>query len=214
MQALLFDLDGTLVDSSKGIANSFQHTFDELKFPQPDAKTIRSFMGPPLISSFKATLPNSLVDQAVTIYRQYYHKKGQYESTLFPHITEALTALKNEGLQLYVTTSKYEPVALQMCQDLEIANYFNGIYGSSSDRVHKADVIQYALSTNSISSNKALIIGDTKFDLIGGQTVGIKTMAVTWGFGELDDLLLYSPDYICHTPLEILSTLKNRFTNL
>ena len=165
-------------------------------------------MGPPLISSFKATFPNSLVDQAVTIYRQYYHKKGQYESTLFPHITEALTALKNEGLQLYVTTSKYEPVALQMCQDLEIANYFNGIYGSSSDRVHKADVIQYALSTNSISSNKALIIGDTKFDLIGGQTVGIKTMAVTWGFGELDDLLLYSPDYICHTPLEILSTLK------
>lgn len=208
MQALLFDLDGTLVDSSKGIANSFQHTFDELKFPQPDAKTIRSFMGPPLISSFKATLPNSLVDQAVTIYRQYYHKKGQYESTLFPYITEALTALKNEGLQLYVTTSKYEPVALQMCQDLEIANYFNGIYGSSSDRVRKADIIQYALSTNSISNDKALIIGDTKFDLIGGQTIGIKTMAVTWGFGELDDLLLYSPDYICHTPLEILSTLK------
>ena len=208
MQALLFDLDGTLVDSSKGIANSFQHTFDELKVPQPDAKTIRSFMGPPLISSFKATLPDSLVDQAVAIYRQYYHEKGQYESTLFPHITEALTALKNESLQLYVTTSKHEPVALQMCQDLEIANYFNGIYGSSSDRVHKADVIQYALSTNSISNDKALIIGDTKFDLIGGQTIGIKTMAVTWGFGELDDLLLYSPDYICHTPLEILSTLK------
>ena len=208
MQALLFDLDGTLVDSSKGIANSFQHTFDELKFPQPDAKTIRSFMGPPLISSFKATLPNSLVDQAVTIYRQYYHIKGQYESTLFPHITEALTALKNEGLQLYVTTSKYEPVALQMCQDLEIANYFNGIYGSSSDRVHKADVIQYALSTNSISSNKALIIGDTKFDLIGGQTIGIKTMAVSWGFGDLEELLLYSPDFICHSPLEILETLK------
>ena len=208
MQALLFDLDGTLVDSSKGIANSFQHTFDELKVQQPDAKTIRSFMGPPLISSFKTTLPDSLVDQAVAIYRQYYHEKGQYESTLFPHITEALTVLKNEGLKLYVTTSKHEPIALQMCQDLEIANYFNGIYGSSSDRVHKADVIQYALSTNSISNDKALIIGDTKFDLIGGQTIGIKTMAVTWGFGELDDLLLYSPDYICHTPLEILSTLK------
>jgi len=208
MQALLFDLDGTLVDSSKGIANSFQHTFDVLKVPEPDAKTIRSFMGPPLISSFEATLPEDLVDQAVTIYRQYYHEKGQYESTLFSHITEALTALKNEGLQLYVTTSKYEPVALQMCQDLEIATYFHGIYGSSPDRVHKADVIQYALSSNGIPRDQALIIGDTKFDLIGGQTVGIKTMAVTWGFGDLDDLLLYSPDYICHTPLEILSTLK------
>ena len=208
MQALFFDLDGTLVDSSKGITESFQHTFDTLKVPQPDLKTIRSFMGPPLISSFEATLPEALVDQAVTIYRQYYHEKGQYKSTLFPQIVEALKALQDENIPLYVTTSKHEPVALQMCQDLEIANYFNGIYGSSSDRVHKADVIQYALSTNSISNDKALIIGDTKFDLIGGQTVGIKTMAVTWGFGELDDLLLYSPDYICHTPLEILSTLK------
>lgn len=53
-----------------------------------------------------------------------------------------------------------------------------------------------------------MIIGDTKFDLIGGQTVGIKTMAVTWGFGDLDELLLYSPDFICHSPLDILETLK------
>ena len=75
MQALFFDLDGTLVDSSKGITESFQHTFDTLKVPQPDLKTIRSFMGPPLISSFEATLPETLVDQAVTIYRQYYHEK-------------------------------------------------------------------------------------------------------------------------------------------
>lgn len=75
MQALFFDLDGTLVDSSKGITESFQHTFDTLKVPQPDLKTIRSFMGPPLISSFEATLPEALVDQAVTIYRQYYHEQ-------------------------------------------------------------------------------------------------------------------------------------------
>ena len=49
---------------------------------------------------------------------------------------------------------------------------------------------------------------DAKFDLIGGQTVGIKTMAVTWGFGDLEELLLYSPDFICHSPLDILETLK------
>ncbi len=49
-----------------------------------------------------------------------------------------------------------------------------------------------------------------KFDLIGGQTVGIKTVAVTWGFGDLEELLLYSPDFICHSPLDILETLKKR----
>lgn len=208
MQALFFDLDGTLVDSSKGIAESFQHTFDTLKVSQPDLETIRSFMGPPLISSFEATLPETLVDQAVTIYRQYYHEKGQYKTTLFPQIVDALESLKNNGFELYVTTSKYEPVALQMCQDLGIADYFNGIYGSSPVRVHKADVIQHTLSINNIPKEEALIIGDTKFDLIGGQTVGIKTMAVTWGFGNLEELLLYSPDYICQSPLDILSTFK------
>ena len=208
MQASFFDLDGTLVDSSKGITESFQHTFDTLKVPQPDLETIRSFMGPPLISSFEATLPETLVDQAVTIYRQYYHEKGQYKTTLFPQIVDALESLKNNGFELYVTTSKYEPVALQMCQDLGIADYFNGIYGSSPVYVHKADVIQHTLSINNIPKEEALIIGDTKFDLIGGQTVGIKTMAVTWGFGNLEELLLYSPDYICHSPLDILETLK------
>lgn len=208
MQALFFDLDGTLVDSSKGIAESFQHTFDTLKVSQPDLETIRSFMGPPLISSFESTLPETLVDQAVTIYRQYYHEKGQYKTTLFPQIVDALESLKNNGFELYVTTSKYEPVALQMCQDLGIADYFNGIYGSSPVCVHKADVIQHTLSINNIPKEEALIIGDTKFDLIGGQTVGIKTMAVTWGFGNLEELLLYSPDYICQSPLDILSTLK------
>ena len=208
MQALFFDLDGTLVDSSKGITESFQHTFDTLKVPQPDLKTIRSFMGPPLISSFEATLPEALVDQAVTIYRQYYHEKGQYKSTLFPQIVEALKALQDENIPLYVTTSKHEPVALQMCQDLGIDKYFKGIYGSNSDRIHKADVIRYALSSNDLPKEETVIIGDTKFDLIGGQTVGIKTMAVTWGFGDLEDLLLYSPDFICHSPLDILETLK------
>ena len=95
-----------------------------------------------------------------------------------------------------------------MCQDLGIAKYFKGIYGSNSDRIHKADVIRYALSINELPKEETVIIGDTKFDLIGGQAVGIKTMAVTWGFGDLEDLLLYSPDFICHSPLDILETLK------
>ena len=91
-----------------------------------------------------------------------------------------MKAIQDESIPLYVTTSKHEPVALQMCQDLGISKYFKGIYGSNSDRIHKADVIRYALSINDLPKEETVIIGDTKFDLIGGQTVGIKTMAVTW----------------------------------
>ncbi|MDU6351766.1 MAG: HAD hydrolase-like protein, partial [Streptococcus mitis] len=127
-----------------------------------------------------------------------------YKSTLFPQIVEALEALHDENIPLYVTTSKHEPVALQMCQDLGIAKYFKGIYGSNSDRIHKADVIRYALSSNDLPKEETVIIGDTKFDLIGGQAVGIKTMAVTWGFGEQADLLNYHPNFIAHKPIEVL----------
>ena len=74
--AIFFDLDGTLVDSSIGIHNAFTHTFKELGVPSPDAKTIRSFMGPPLESSFATCLPKDQISEAVQIYRSYYKAKG------------------------------------------------------------------------------------------------------------------------------------------
>ncbi len=72
-------------------------------------------MGPPLISSFEATLPETLVNQVVTIYRQYYHEKGQYKSTLFPQIVEALKASQDENIPLYVTTFKNMNQLLYRC---------------------------------------------------------------------------------------------------
>ena len=75
-------------------------------------------------------------------------------------------------------------------------------------QIVSATLMSYALSINDLPKEETVIIGDTKFDLIGGQTVGIKTMAVTWGFGDLEELLLYSPDFIWHSPLDILETLK------
>ena len=161
-------------------------------------------MGPPLISSFEATLPETLVDQAVTIYRQYYHEKRSIQINSVSSDSRSFESITRRKHSSYVTTSKHEPVALQMCQDLGIDKYFKGIYGSNSDRIHKADVIRYALSINDLPKEETVIIGDTKFDLIGGQAVGIKTMAVTWGFGEQADLLNYQPDYIAHKPLKVL----------
>ncbi|TYK94155.1 HAD family hydrolase, partial [Streptococcus pyogenes] len=64
---------------------------------------------------------------------------------------------------------------------------------------HKADVIRYALQTHRLPADQVLIIGDTKFDMIGAQETSIKKFAVTWGFGEEADLLSYQPDWIAHT---------------
>ncbi len=171
--------------------------------PSPDAKTIRSFMGPPLESSFATCLPKEQISEAVQIYRSYYKEKGIYEAQLFPQIVDLLEELTS-NYPLYITTTKNTPTAQDMTKNLGIYHFFDGIYCSSPEAPHKADVIRQALQTHQLAPEQAIIIGDTKFDMLGAQETGIQKLAVTWGFGEQADLLDYQPDYIAHKPIEVL----------
>ena len=201
--AIFFDLDGTLVDSSIGIHNAFTHTFKELGVPSLNAKTIGGFMGPPLESSFATCLPKEQIAEAVQIYRSYYKAKGIHEAQLFPQIVDLLEELSS-SYPLYITTTKNTPTAQDMAKNLGIYHFFDGIYGSSPEAPHKADVIRQALQTHQLNPEQVIIIGDTKFDMLGAQENRHQKLAVTWGFGEQADLLNYQPDYITHKPLEIL----------
>ena len=203
ISAIFFDLDGTLVDSSIGIHNGFTYTFDQLGVSSPGATTIRGFMGPPLETSFATCLSTEQIEQAIQLYRSYYKEKGVYEAQLFPHIKDLLVELAKQ-FPLYITTTKNTPTAQDMTKNFGIYHFFDGIYGSSPQALHKADVIRQALETHHLAPETVVIIGDTKFDMIGAQETGIQKLAVTWGFGEQADLLNYQPDYIAHKPLEVL----------
>ena len=209
ISAIFFDLDGTLVDSSIGIHNAFSSTFKKLGVPCPDTKTIRSFMGPPLESSFETCLPKEKISEAVQTYRSYYKEKGIYEAQLFPQIVDLLEKLSS-NYPLYITTTKNTPTDQEMTKNLGINHFFEGIYGSSPETPHKADVIRHALKTHQLAPEQVIIIGDTKFDMIGAQETGLKKLAVTWGFGENADLLIYQPDFIAHDPLEVLTFFKTK----
>ena len=207
LSAIFFDLDGTLVDSSIGIHNGFTYTFEQLGVPSPDAKTIRGFMGPPLETSFASCLSPNQIELAIQLYRSYYKEKGVYEAQLFPQTKEILAELAQQ-YPLYITTTKNTPTAVHMTANFEIEDFFAGIYGSSPQALHKADVIRQALETHHLAPETVVIIGDTKFDMIGAQETGIKKLAVTWGFGEERDLMGYNPDWIAHHPTDILHHLQ------
>ena len=207
LSAIFFDLDGTLVDSSIGIHNGFTYTFEQLGVPSPDAKTIRGFMGPPLETSFASCLPADQVETAIQLYRSYYKEKGVYEAQLFPQIKNLLTELAQQ-YPLYITTTKNTPTAIDMTSNFEINQFFDGIYGSSPQALHKADVIRQAITTHDLAPEKVVIVGDTKFDMIGAQETGIKKLAVTWGFGDETELMTYHPDWIAHHPIDILQYLQ------
>ena len=205
---IFFDLDGTLIDSSEGIHNGFVQTFERLGLPVPSDQKIRTFMGPPLEVTFKEEI-NEDAAQAVKIYREYYETKGQFEAHLYDGIKEVLQELKqNPNKKIYITTSKNEPVAQKMCQHLGLTAYFDGIYGSTPAALHKADVLQRAITENLAPKDSSVIVGDTKFDLIGGKTVGIKTLAVTWGFGTNETLLAENPDFVANTAQELCDILN------
>lgn len=207
LSAIFFDLDGTLVDSSIGIHNGFTYTFEQLGVPSPDAKTIRSFMGPPLETSFSSCLPADQIELAIQLYRSYYKEKGVYEAQLFPQIKDLLTELAQQ-YPLYITTTKNTPTAVHMTSNFGIDHFFDGIFGSSPQALHKADVIRQALTAHNLAPENVVIVGDTKYDMIGAQETGIKKLAVTWGFGDETELMTYHPDWIAHHPTDILQHLQ------
>lgn len=207
LSAIFFDLDGTLVDSSIGIHNGFTYTFEQLGVPSPDAKTIRSFMGPPLETSFSSCLPANQIELAIQLYRSYYKEKGMYEAQLFPQIKDLLTELAQQ-YPVYITTTKNTPTAVHMTSNFGIDHFFDGIHGSSPQALHKADVIRQALTAHNLAPENVVIVGDTKYDMIGAQETGIKKLAVTWGFGDVEDLITYQPDWVAHQPTDILRQLQ------
>lgn len=206
---IFFDLDGTLVDSSEGIHKGFVKAFKQLGKPIPSDDIIRSFMGPPLEVTFENEVGLELAPDAVTLYREYYKATGQFEVQLYEGIETLLQELRQDpDKKLYITTSKNETIALEMCQHLGISHYFDGIYGSIPGALHKADVLKRALLENGVDKKTAVIVGDTKFDMIGGQTVGIKTLAVNWGFGTKASLEAEHPDFQVESPKEALTILR------
>ena len=207
LSAIFFDLDGTLVDSSIGIHNGFTYTFEQLGVPSPDAKTIRSFMGPPLETSFSSCLPANQIELAIQLYRSYYKEKGMYEAQLFPQIKDLLTELAQQ-YPVYITTTKNTPTAVHMTSNFGIDHFFDGLQGSSPQALHKADVIRQALTAHNLAPENVVIVGDTKYDMIGAQETGIKKLAVTWGFGDVEDLMTYQPDWVAHQPTDILRQLQ------
>ena len=209
MKSILFDLDGTLTDSGEGIMNCAQLALDHYGIHVTNRDDLRVFVGPPLQETFaKFGVPKEEVDNAIKIYRARYIPIGKFENSPYEGIRELLEKLKAAGHKLYVATSKPENTAIEIMEHFDLAKYFELICGASFDhaRHSKALVIAYLLEQTGKSLD-AVMVGDTAFDVIGAREHGIPTIGVSWGYGEVQDMVDAGAAAIADTPEQLFELL-------
>ena len=209
-KTILFDLDGTLTDSGEGIINCAILALEHFGLPVPSREEMRVFVGPPLHESFiKHGVPADKADEAVAVYRSRYIPIGKFEDSPYPGIRELLEALKADGHKLYVATSKPEQMSVDILEHFDLAKYFDRICGATMDtsRSSKDAVIAYLLEQNGRADNM-MMVGDTKFDVIGAKAHGIPCIGVSWGYGEVSDMVAAGAVNIANTAQELLEMLE------
>lgn len=200
-ETVLFDLDGTLVDSGTGITNSVSYALKKYGIKVLDKRELYKFIGPPLHESFEKFygFSEEKAKEAVEYYREYYRDKGIYENVVYDGIPKLLKKLSWDGKRLIVATSKPEAFAKQILETLDLAKYFLYIAGANMDgtRTKKKEVISYALELGKAGDiSKAVMIGDREHDILGAKSVGIAAVGVLFGYGNYEELQSAGADYI------------------
>jgi phosphoglycolate phosphatase len=210
-RAVLFDLDGTLTDSSLGIFRCFRHAFARLaetggpavSLPADDAE-LRYIVGPPLRESFAALAGEAEKERLMSFYLERYSPIGAFENRLYDGVVAALDALAAQGARLFVATSKNEADACAIVAHFGLTARFESVNGARRDgsRAGKRDLIADVLAAHGLKREEAAMIGDREFDMIGAKAVGVAAVGALWGYGAREELAAAGADAFADTPGE------------
>lgn len=208
-QNLLFDLDGTIIDSAEGIAASAMHALAQFGITETNEMQLRRFIGPPLQDSFRQIYGFSEEQSrlAVQYYRAHYQTIGIYQNTVYAGIEDVLRQLHSMGRRLLTATCKPEPFAEQILQHIGLAQYFDCIGGAALDHTRrtKAEVIAYVMQRCNITDHaSAVMIGDREHDVLGARECGLDSIGVLYGYGDRAELQAAGASHIAETAGDIL----------
>ncbi len=185
-KCVVFDMDGTLVNSFEGIFHAYRWAFQKLGRPFPGEVFVQKAVGAPpklVFERFCGMDPDTAA-QAVGHYRQYYAEKGQYQATVYAGMAEALRSLRDAGCLLGVATLKNEGFARDMLSRLGLLAHFHTVCGmDADDRLTKAALLRRCMQRMKSAPEETVLVGDSAFDLQGAGEAGAAFLPVTYGFG-------------------------------
>jgi phosphoglycolate phosphatase len=208
---VLFDLDGTLVDSGPGIRASVRHAAAAVGIPEPTPEQLRTLIGPPFPAAFRDVLGVDVPtgDAMMTAYREVYGAGGMFDVTLYEGIPETLDELVARGDVLAVTTSKPAVYAGEIIEHLGLgATFAGGVHGTALDGSveGKAAVVGLALTQHG-RGRVAGLVGDRHHDVEGARQHGLPCVGVTWGFGTRAELEAAGAAGVVDEPAELVAAL-------
>lgn len=203
--AIIFDLDGTLLNTDLLIHKTFDHVFEKYKpgYILSEEEHL-SFLGPTLKDTFARYFPESMSDELIEYYRDYNHAHHEDFVTIYPTVKETLETLKNKGYPLAVVTTKYSKAAYLGLDLFDLTQYFDVVLGMDNVNRVKPDPEGILKAMNQTNCKKALYVGDNTSDILAGKNAGVHTAGVKWtpkGTSEMEKL---NPDLMIDEMKDII----------
>lgn len=207
-RGIIFDLDGTLMDTAEGVLDSVRYTIRIMGYETPGEEVIHTFIGPPIKRSLMNFygIEEEEANRATEIFRNRYKDHDLLKAAAYEGIMDLLEGLKKNGYQIGVATLKREDYALTLLQHYHISDFCDCICGSDfASKMQKKDVLNKCLHGLNLTAQEAVLIGDTASDGSGAKNAGTDFIAVTYGFGSStpDGWKEFEPVLIAEKPADI-----------
>ena len=211
---ILFDLDGTLMDTLEDILDSSNYALSRFGYPPRTLKEMRRFVGNGAANQIRMSAPEGTdpqrLEEILAVYKPYYTDHCQIKTAPYPGAVEALKKLEDK-FPLGIVSNKPDPAVKSIC-----GQYFPGIYalGEAPDcpRKPQPDMIYKAMAA--IGADRCIYVGDSEVDVITAKNAGIPCLSVLWGFRDREDMEAVGAEYFCEDPLTLVESLEALLSRL
>lgn len=183
---VIFDMDGTLADTSQGIVNSVRYVQRKMNLPEITLEQMYFHVGPPMEESYNRNfgLTGAALRQAVELHKEYAIENGYKELRWYDNIPELLNTLRANGVVTAIATLKAQKTIQKILDYYNMSDKFDIVIGTNSETpMDKHQLLDCCLEKANITAELAVLVGDSIYDAVGAEKAGIDFIAVTYGFG-------------------------------